>query len=696
MRLHRAIVVIVAGLLVAACAADALPGTEGSLRLGSPAASATPALPGTLATPAAPGKVATPAAPGASSPDATGSTPPWDPSPIDSSALLGSAEPLAVPGEPLAAAAYLASQVRSPTSARAAVREILLRSGIGIFRTDTGALAAVPADPSLVNAYLYEFEVPALADAVARGGSTSVAPILGLLVALEWVPADTTVQQVEDLLSAWLDATAANPAGAASFAGLAVRELMKADAAAKAGPDGPAEPGAARLDPLAFQLFLASLVSDPGHFSGQAWARPSVVLASVRNAPPAVEPVQTDDYVCDEPAKEYDSGLMDKAMKELAKVLGKETFGSSWTKAASTALDYGKILSTVQARAALLSGLSINVASDAKGTPHYRHSTGDTAGASVWRFTATAGFQSALGGRIINCGALAGLRIPDNRGIEGLRLQWAISDNVECTELSQNCDSLGRIRSGGGGDSTNADGQSKLQVETIIEDGCPSPTNPRTDTSRCNKGPVVKGTAWATVTPDLTTTPPLKLADLLFKPSGLVGDTAKALVKVLVDVATEMATALKTTKGTQAVAYHKVTDYRVDFTNGLTISGSKCKGYTGPWALRVSGHPDPSTTASGAIDFTLDEDARGKGTISFDIVTKVKAGGRTIIASVTVDGTVDVELLNPGDSSSLLFTNFKGGGKGVGTDGNLMLKKAFSAKGGTSGMPVQQGTFCTS
>lgn len=688
MRLHRVIVAIVAGLLVTACGAEALPAIEGSLRLGSPAASAIPALPGTKATPAAPG---TP------SPDATGSIPPWDPSPIDASALLGSDETLAIPGEPVAAAAYLASQVRSPVSARAAVREILLRSGIGIFRTDTGALAAMPADPSLLDAYVYEFEVPVLADSVGQGSTVSLQPVVDLLVALEWVPVGTTVAPVEDLLRAWLDASAANPGGPASFAGLAVRELMAAGAKAQAGA-GITAGDAVRLDPLAFELFLASLVSDPGHFTGQASGVPSAILASARSSPLGDAAGQAQEYVCDEPASEYDSGLLDKALKEAAKTIGGSVFGEPWATGAGRAVDYGKILSTVQARAALLAGLTIGVASDASGTPHYRHSTGSGAGASVWQFTATAGFKTSIAGRIVNCGPLAGLRIPENEGIEGLRLQWAISANIQCTERSGNCDSLGRIPSGGGGDTTNPDGQSKLQVETIIEPGCPSPENGnQTDKSRCQKGEVVNGVAWATVTPDLTRQPPLKLADLLFKPSSLPEHVAKALAKVLIDVATDMATAARPAKGTQSVTYHEVRDYKVNSTNGgLTMTGTKCGGYVGPWTVKLAGPATPSTTISGSIDFTLDEDARGKATFTLKLLTKVKVGGQTIKAEVKLDGTADVELVDPDDASSLRFSNVKTHGKGSGTDGNLLLKRAFGADGGGGGVPVERGQYCGS
>ena len=687
MRLHRAVVVVVIGALTMSCAIQ------------DPSRPPAPGHPTFLTTDAA--APTAPAAPATPLPAATGSGQPWDPSPIDSAALLGSAETLSIPGDPPGAAAYLAAQVRQPATARAAVREVLMRSGIGIFRTDTGALAAVPADPSLVDAYLYEFQVPVLADAVARGASTSLAPVLDLLVALEWVPAETTAAQVEDLLTAWLDASAANPEGSASFAGLAVRELMKAGTASQAASGTTAEAIAGspvRLDPLALELFLASVVSDPGHFGGQASAAPSAVLASVRISPPDAAPAPAEDYACNEPAKSYDSGLLDKTFKEAAKKIGGYIFGSSWTKAGSRVHDYGKILSTVQARAALLSGLSIGVTSDAGGTPHYRHTTGDGGGSSIWQFTATAGFNTPIAGRIINCGPLAGLRIPDNKGIEGLRLQWAISSNIECTERSQNCDSLGRIASGGGGDSTNFDGQSKLQVETIVEPGCPSQQNGfQTDKSRCKKGKTVNGTAWATVTPDLTTQPPLKLADLLFKPTSLPEDVAKALVKVLVDVATDIASAAKEAKGTQAVAYHEIQDYRVTSSSGeMKVNGTKCGGYVGPWTLKVSGNPDPSTKISGSINFTLDEDARGKATFDVRIVTTIKASGQTIRAELKLDGTADVELVNPDDAGSLQLTNVKTHGNAAGTDGNIMLKKAFSGDDGDAGIPVEHGTYCKS
>jgi len=684
MRLRRAFVAVVLGLLVVACGSEnqVQPPLDGSLSSRSPGAA-----------PAAPEIDAIPA------PAATGSAQPEDAPPVDTAALLGSDQTLTVPVDPVEAAAYLAVQVRSPAAARAAVRELLLRSGIGIFRSDTGALAAVPVDPSLVDAYAYEFEVPVLADAVARGASTSLTPVLDLLVAMEWVPADTTATQIEGLLEAWLDASAANPAGPASFAGLAVRELMKASAAAQAeagGAPGPVESGPVRLDPLALQLFIASLVSEPGHIAGQTSAAPTAILASALLSPPGGPPVPSDEYVCNEPSKSYDSGLLDKVYKETAGKVLKTIFGDTWGSRAGKVATYGKILSTVQARAALLSGLAITVTSDAKGKPHYRHSMGDTGGASVWHFTATAGFNTPIAGRMINCGALAGLRIPENKGIEGLRLQWTISSNIECTELSQNCDSLGRIPSGGGGDYTNFDGQSKLQVETIVEPGCPSRQNGNTtDKARCNRGTVTNGTAWATVTPDLTTTPPLKLVDLLFKPTSLVEDTGKALVKVLIDVATDIASTAKEAKGTQAVTFHEVRDYRVTHNLGdVAVTGTKCDGYVGPWTLKLSGHPDPSTTITGSIDFALDDDARGKATFHMQIVTKVKAGGRTIIAEVALKGTADVELVNPDDASSLQLTNIKTRGNAAGTDGNLLLKMAFGGNDRGTGIPVEHGTYC--
>jgi hypothetical protein len=600
--------------------------------------------------------------------------------PIDTVALLGSDDSLVIPPEPGPAAAYLAPATRDPASARAAVREILLRSGIGIFRSDTGALAAVPATPSLLDAYVYDFEVPLLADAIARGSSTTADPVLDLLSGIGWIPPSATREQVEDLIRSWMAGSIADPSAPLSFAGLAVQALLTQTAETATG-------GPQRLDPLALQLVMASLASGRGVFAGEAAHPPRAVLATVRggrSGPSGVNGI----VECNEPARQYDSGLWDKFTKELGKTFLGKTFGPGAATWGTRTADYGKMLSTVQARAALLSGLSITITSDAQGTPHYRHSTGDGGGSNAWLFTATARFNTGLGGRIVNCGGLAGLRIPQDGGIEGLRLQWAISDNVECTERSGNCDRLGRIPSGGGGATTDADGTSKLQVETIIEPGCPS------DTARCRKGELARTTAWATVTPDLTTQPPIKLADLLFKPSSLQEHTAKALAKVLIDIATDIAASAQPAKGTQAVALHRLTDYKVQLTDRITLAGVKCGGHQGPWSLSFTGAPGSSTKATGTMDFTLDEDGRGTASLHLALSTTVTVGGEVIKAKVDVDGTGDVELVDPGGASALRLSNVQsrasGGASGSGGWGKLF---ATGSDHSTS-IPVQRGSFC--
>ena len=35
-------------------------------------------------------------------------------------------------------------------------------------------------------------------------------------------------------------------------------------------------------------------------------------------------------------------------------------------------------------------------------------------------------------------------------------------------------------------------------------------------------------------------------------------------------------------------------------------------------------------------------------------------------------------------------------GNAVGTDGNIMIKKAFGGDGGGAGLPVEHGTYCKS
>ena len=361
----------------------------------------------------------TPAPATTAGPEATGAAEPEDPAPIDTGALLGAGEQLTVPADPAGAAAYLAARVRDPATARTATREILLRSGIGIFGAETGALAAVPADPAFVDASIYEFQVPLLADGVAGGASVTLQPALDLLQALGWVSDAGTLVQLEDAVRAWLDASAADPAAPLAFGGLAVRELMRAAGTDPAGP--------VRLDPLAFQVFLASLVSDLGHFGGMASAPGSApqaaVLTAMRSAPAAGEAGAAAGDECDEPAKAYDSGLYDKLYKTIVQKSASILFGPAWTKAGSRVYDYGKILSTVQALGSPGRRTKLTVTSEAGGTPHYRHSTGDGGGSNVWYFTAKVEFNTSLAGRIVNCGALAGLRIPANGGIEGLRLQ---------------------------------------------------------------------------------------------------------------------------------------------------------------------------------------------------------------------------------------------------------------------------------
>lgn len=611
---------------------------------------------------------------------------PFKDSPIERTPeLVGAGTELAIPAAPAQAAAYLAEQVHDERTGRAAVRELLSRSGIPIFRAKNGALANEPAVPTLVDAYVYDFQVPMLAAAAQEGGRIPYARLAALLSAPLGEASRVDAEAAAAALAGWIRTATATPSAPGAFHALAVQALGKA----KGRDDDPAQASATEssLDPLQLVIVLASAQSKRGTIG------------------PAPKSVKTDlrSLRCKEPKKNYDSGVPEWAAKTfLEEGLGEKGAKVPKVDAASNVNDALDLLATAEARIALLAGLRVELVNDAK-SPHLRHSTGEL---KSWTWTATARWKTPYPGAMVSCGPLAGYRIPNDGPVEGLKMQWTLQGGQSQTLTPADAKKL--KRGGGGGEVTDANGQSKLRVETVIEKGCPGATDAQTgirlnpDPDKCKKGETSEAPETAKVEFDLTTEPPVKLADLLlFKHSDITKFLTTNLIKILIDIATDIATSRPAAQDTVKVAYHGQRDYRLEVNQGgVTLSALKCEGKKGPWTLhfkQTASEGGYRLTLTGTVDFTLDEG--GDGPYKGKIIGRPEGLPRQVTIDFKFSGSGRASVTDDGDGATLsldenVWKLDASGFGSTGASGHVAVNKSALGKDGRNSYPLEVGNFC--
>ena len=608
--MHQPIVRLVAGLalvcLLAACVSGESPVPTS---VSTPLASVS--SPTLAATPLASLTTTAPATQPSVIPAATAATAPGlPPSPTPNA--------LPVPSDPAAAATYLAERAGDVDNGPAAVAEILTRSGIPIRAADTGRLLNnlnVPAD---IDVYVYDFELSLLANGVRDERGWTLKDLSEYASAMGLNPAGQPVPPVVlgAALTRWLKNAQADPGALGAFAPLAIRALglrRKQPQDLAAGAD----PATTQLDPLQFALLSSSLLSRMGSVENTGSAA-------------AATPSSGAGAVCDQLKASIDdpTGIIKKYSKESfqqgLKDYIKDELGQNAADALDAAFKALDMAGDGLSIGLLLAGIRINVTDDAQpthGNAHYAHK--DFAPENFYHYIATLRFDSPFPDTFLKCAGLAGVKLPPNGPLPGWKIKWQLEqqDRRHVAPVSSKGvnESSKLDTSGGGGELSDGQGQSKLQVEVAEEAGCP-------DEPSCGKGPIKLGTATGIACPD-TTDLPLKLADLL---PGLDGtyNPAKPAGKLILDMLKRMA--LPCARDTVFITRHQPATFQLTIRSTGDIQGPDTTFHM-PWTAKVTVKVDDQ--------FNI---LPGNGDISFDNGLQVTSTRCSITASPAGRGTLKV------------------------------------------------------
>lgn len=440
------------------------------------------------------------------------------------------------------AAAALAAQAFDPGKSVAAVREILTRAGVRIINGD-GVILNTPATPSKIGIAVYDFQVPMLAESLRAGSTVRLARVAELAQELYGVELPEGV--LAEGVRSWIDSAPMESGNPEAFDAALLQELANFL---------PAEGAEGRIHLLSFLVLSADLYGPKGTFHRSPTKTSLLGNALGLCAAHAATPCPPDTY------DPWD-GASFKTGKTIVDWIA-DIFGDKWSRGkeawgaggkANKALDIVDILDSTLARAALVAGLKVEVANDAAGRElHLRHSSGGSDMHPV-KFTATVRFETPWPGATVQCGPLKGYTIPDNSTVSGVWVEWSLLGDHFETLNRQASEQLGR--GGGGGGATDTDGKVELLVETVPEPFCPNDRGQQVDKSKCGRGKLERAASGAEARLDLTKTPPIKLKDLLMGPNPAFA-AGKALVKVLTDVVSDIATSVRSAKSMVSVAWH--------------------------------------------------------------------------------------------------------------------------------------------
>ena len=553
---------------------------------------------------------------------------------------------LDVPDDTGAAASYLAEQAFDPETGVAAVKELLARSGIPVIAAEDGSLVAELPSPSFVDAPVYDFQVPTMASALQEGRTWSMDEFATFVTEVSGAKIDGGA--LGRALDKWLKTKAGDPL---DF------HIAAINALGSHHEDG-------GLDPVQFHLLGASLFSDLGDLNG-AELSSAFVAAGDEVAQPSCE------GTLDEPTgaaqKFYEDtvkGGLDKYLPNGGKVVGAAENAALFTDWAIAAI--------------IVAGLQIQVESNAAGKSlHYLHGESESDPAHQFSFTATVRFDSPLGGMVIPCGPWSQVQLPNNKPLPGIKVQWSL-DGDHAFTTRDSSDKLGR--GGGGGEETDANGQSVLNLVTQREFTCQPGSGMQ---GQCGKGTQSKGTQRASAKVDLTREPPIKLADLI----GLVqgGGVAGPLLNVLMDVLKEIGA--PSASSSVSISYHALPDYKVDYmSGGIRISGTKCRGPVGKWSITMEGNIQ-GIDVDGSIKMDIGDDLTGPLNGTFEADSGIFAIG----IDISFQGTAEVDV----EGGRIKVTNVSSSGDASGGAAGIDISHIFSSSGGSGGIPLQPpGQFC--
>jgi len=410
-----------------------------------------------------------PSSPATDTGSPTASPPTITPSVTPSVTPTLTAEPLT--GHQAADAEILAQRAMDPVTGTQAVFDLLTLSGIPILSADIGAVVNDPgrptnlepyadaqARPTYIDAYVYDFMVRMLADALQHGRiwfPEDVWDLPDFLLPLLDQPL-TGPDAFADAIPRWVEAGFTEPDDPAAFPALMVRALSRAHR-----PPNDVfrdiDPNSYRIDPVQFAIIGASLLSHVG-----------VVLPSPASADGCQTPVRR------RAAQDVNPKLLLSA---------KGDGPSRIVHSAYTEHDLFEVSGDIMADLLLLAGIDLRISDDVGGHTHVPLDFNDPARFVTIRSDLR--WVSDAAGMTIRCGGLAGITLPSNGPLEGWAVGWNIQqsqDFVHAAGPDNGAKVTGLDGSGEGRpEPTDADGHTTLRLALRPEEGCP-------DTPVCGEG----------------------------------------------------------------------------------------------------------------------------------------------------------------------------------------------------------------
>jgi hypothetical protein len=357
----------------------------------------------------------------------------------------------------------------------AAIGCLLTRSGIPILSAHTGELVNDPARPSFVDAYVYDVQLPMLADSLQDHRTWfledlwDLPPILGQEL--------TSFDAITSAVPGWVSDALEDPERPSSFPAIAVRALGLAQDPALDFFSG-INPDTFGFDAVQFVIMGASMMSRVG----------------------TLEPGEPDPTGCATLAKRIDDS------DQLAPALLSTRLGSTGetVRRAISANNLYRVGGDILADLALLAGIDVSVDDDVNGRAKAPPVPNDPAGQI--KFRADVQFSGPAAGTTIQCGGLQGIRLPDAGPLPRWGVGWTLVQSGRLAnpagpaEASKLTGPDGVEGHASGNPSTNAGGRANLRITLAPDRGCP-------DQPTCGEGPVTSGTVIAFVVIDADRAP---------------------------------------------------------------------------------------------------------------------------------------------------------------------------------------------
>src|SRR5439155_13661495 len=178
-------------------------------------------------------------------------------------------------------------QTLDPSAGPDAVARILTLAGIPIVSAADGSLVNQPGSPTFIDSYVYDVQVPMLADALRSNRTWFLEDLWDVPTYLLPLVGQTLFGQdrFAQAIQRWVQNALADPTAAGAFPALVFRQLGEVHSPPQ-NVFFHLDPNSFRVDPLQFAILAAQVLSRVGHLHATA-SPPAGTCAVVVAAPVA-------------------------------------------------------------------------------------------------------------------------------------------------------------------------------------------------------------------------------------------------------------------------------------------------------------------------------------------------------------------------------------------------------------------------